>query len=132
MSKSIEVMFSLQGFIREDAETSCYVSYCPALDLYSAAKTRHDAKKALQGAIDLYVRLSYQRGILGEVLRAKGFDPTQLDPMATTTPTPTIENFISVTESDHASEYDDDFTLQVPMYLVAAAQNAKAGRACLS
>lgn len=38
----VAITFSLDGYIRED-KTNSFVSYCAALDLYSAGKTRIDA-----------------------------------------------------------------------------------------
>jgi len=128
MPKALDVKFCLQGAIRRDDETDCFVSYCPALDLYSAAKTRMEAKRALQGAVDLYVRLCYQREILGRVLHEKGFTllPSNIpgnNPMAG------FENYISVEETELASAYDDTFQVEVPLHLIAD-QQARAA-ACL-
>lgn len=124
MPRLLDVKFCLQGKIREDQDTKSFVSYCPALDLYSAGRTRPEAKAALQSAVDMFIRLSYDRGILGQLLRDKGFDsavsagPTLSDGL------PLDDNFIAITET-HASDapaYDDVFDVEVPIHLVAKEQ----------
>lgn len=116
MAKQIDVNFSLQGAIREDRQTRSFVSYCPTLDLYSAGRTRIEAKKALTGAVVSYVRLCYERGILGNILRDKGF----LAAPSSTVDRAAGEQFITVQEN--ASEYDDVFDFDVPLHLLAAQQ----------
>lgn len=128
MPKLLDVKFSLQGQLREDKDTNCFVSYCPALDLYSAGITRLDAKRALRGAVDMYVRLCYSRGILGRLLQEKGF---QAALAGVTAPNPTDSNdFIAITETQHGMVYDDVFPVEVPLHLVAN-QQLNVGEACL-
>lgn len=111
MSKQIDVNFSLQGAIREDRQTRCFVAYCPTLDLYSAGPTRVDAKKALTAAVDTYVRICYQRGILGRLLKDKGFSAAPVPNRETD------DQYIAVKE--FASEYDDVFDFDIPLHLIA-------------
>ena len=112
------------GAIREDEETSCFVSYCPALDIYSAGRTRPEAKKGLQRAADMFIRLCSDRGILERVLNQKGFKVavrgTPAGARATT-------GFITVSENEFDSEYDDLFKVDVPLHLIAAAEGTHAG-----
>lgn len=119
--KLFDVTFSLQAVIRPDEETGCFVSYCPALELYSAGKTRIDAKRAIQGAVDMYIRLCYDRGILGRLLHEKGF--TTMEPARHVSVADETQS-ITIIESEHRTEYDDVFSVQVPMHLVAAAKQA--------
>lgn len=138
MPKLMGVTFSLEGAIREDKETESFVAYCPALDLYSAGRTRPEAKKALQSAVDMYVRLCYDRGILGRLLHEKGFNAA-VSGVGTSAAlgTPGITehpgehgDFIAITESAHSAEYDDVFPVQVPIHLIANQQAVHAGTAC--
>jgi len=128
MAKEIRVTFRVTGLIRPDEQTGCFVSFCPALGLYSAGRTRPDARTALQGAVDLFVQICYSRGILVRELKARGFEMVQdsVEGVATDT------DFIQVSEHDaqHSSAYDDEFHLDVPMELVAS--SVAAGQAaCL-
>lgn len=120
MPKQIEVKFSLQGAIREDRQTQCFVAYCPTLDLYSAGRSRVEARKALSAAVITYVRNCYERGILGRVLKDKGFyasaAPLQADDRAE-------EKSQFITIEEHASEYDDVFDFDIPLHLVSKAQS---------
>lgn len=127
MPKLLNVSFSLSGMIREDKETSSFVAYCPELDLYSAGKTRPDAKKALSSAIEMYVRVCYERNILGRLLHEKGFStaaPAGADPQAMP------GNFITITETLHGEKYDDVFPVEVPLHLIAKQQATRAAE-CL-
>lgn len=124
MPRLLDLNFSLQGQIREDSDTDSFVSYCPALDLYSAGRTRPEAKAALQSAVDMYIRISYDRGILGALLHQKGFGS------AVSAGTPTAHDghsgdFIAITETnapEHAAQYDDVFSFNVPIHLLAQQQ----------
>jgi len=117
MSRQIDVNFSLQGAIREDRQTRCFVAYCQTLDLYSAGRTRIDAKKALTSAVVTYVRICYERGILGRILKDKGFLAA---PASAVNREVGEAQFIAVQE--HASEYDDVFDFDIPLHLVATGQ----------
>lgn len=118
MPRLLNVSFQVGAVIREDKETACFVSYCPALDLYSAGRTRPEARKALLSAVDMYVRICYQRNILGKVLHAKGFMPDATQDSLV----PHVEgrtDYIAVTEEPTPDQYDDVFELQVPLHLIA-------------
>jgi len=120
MAKQLNVSFNLDGVIREDKDTNCFVSYCPALDLYSAGRTRPEARAALQSAIDLFVRLGYERNILGRLLHDKGFEPL---PVGALLPElgADARNTIVITEDARFETYDDTFKVTVPLNLIAAA-----------
>lgn len=117
MPKQLDVKFSLQGAIREDRQTRSFVAYCPTLDLYSAAKTRIDAKRALTSAVDTYVRTCYNRGILGRILKEKGFFAAP----SSTADRP-AQNSQYITVEEYASEYDDVFDFDIPLHLIADAK----------
>jgi predicted RNase H-like HicB family nuclease len=120
MARLLDVKFSLQGAIREDKDTDSFVSYCPALDLYSAGRTRVEAKKALQSAVDMFVRICYERNILGRLLHEKGFQVlpgSQANAMHDV-----VTDFIEITENVHGSKYDDVFAVEVPLHLIANQQ----------
>lgn len=126
MPRLLGVNFSLEGQIREDKETASFVSYCPALELYSAGRTRPEAKAALQSAVDMYIRLSYDRGILGRLLKEKGFGVALSGLQTAHAATPAIDgDFIAIAETKSdglAPAYDDIFPVEVPIHLVAAQQ----------
>jgi predicted RNase H-like HicB family nuclease len=127
MPRLIDVKFGLQGAIREDKDTDSFVSYCPALDLHSAGRTRVEAKKALQSAIDMYVRICYQRNILGRIFHEKGFMVAASS--AAGAATEAITEFVEITEALHGEKYDDVFAVEVPLHLIAS--QAKGMGVCL-
>ena len=111
------ITFRLQGQIREDQETKCFVSYSPGLDIYSAGTTRMNAKNALQCAADLFIRICLERGILWKVLQNLGFGLIKQGQP----PDPGAE-FVTVEEQPVVSQmdYDDVFSWEVPLNLIAA------------
>jgi len=121
----IDVTFKLMGAIREDRQTKSYVAFCPPLRLYSAGKSRPEAKAALTAAIETYLRLCYERGILGKLLKGRGFEPALAGSSADR---PGNEQYINIAERQ--SEYDDTFAVEVPMHLIAQVQ-AEEPLACL-
>lgn len=119
--KLVDLKFRLQGLIREDKETGAFVSYCPALDLYSAGKTRPDAKSALRGAVQMYIKICLSRDILYRVLKDNGFEATEAAVAGAEMDGAGV-NFISVTVAGQTNEYDDMFQVEVPLHLIAQQQ----------
>ena len=125
MPKRLDVRFSLQGLIREDRQTQSFLTYCPFLDLYSAGRTRVEAKNALTSAVDSYIRICYERGILGRLLRDKGFlAESDSQPKSAKSDD---GQFISVEE---LAGYDDTFDVDVPLHILAMAQKQKELASC--
>ena len=54
-------------------ELKLYVSYCPALDLYSQGETEKEAKKNIVEAVELFIQTAYEEGTLKNVLADCGF-----------------------------------------------------------
>ena len=50
-----------------------YVSYCPALDLYSQGATAKEARANIIEATRLFIESCFARGTLRDVLRESGF-----------------------------------------------------------
>jgi predicted RNase H-like HicB family nuclease len=63
----------IQAAIKWDDTAKIYVSYAPALRLYSQAKTEDGAKEALKSAIGLYLKVAYTENVLEKSLRRRGF-----------------------------------------------------------
>lgn len=124
--KLVGVKFSLEGFIREDKETNSFVSYCPALDLHSAGRSRIEAKNALRGAVNMYIRICFDRNVLGRILHESGFEaasePFIDTPQLSDGPPTADTQFIAITVDGH--EYDDMFPVEVPLHLIAGQQKA--------
>ena len=59
--------------LKYDKRAKVYVSYAPALEIYSQGKTKARAKQALESAVTLFLSVAYQKGVLGDTLKAAGF-----------------------------------------------------------
>ena len=62
----------LSALVKKERE-GVYMSYCPALDLYSRGDTGAEAKKMLAEAISLFIEDCFNHGTLKEVLEDCGF-----------------------------------------------------------
>lgn len=63
--------------IKYDREAKVWVGYAPALKVYSQAKTRARARKAIASAVNLFLRVAYKKGVLERVLTEAGFTPVE-------------------------------------------------------
>ena len=72
---------SLLAGVRRDEQAGVYVSYAPALDLYSQGATEADTLRAMESAVRLYIRTAYEEGILEKVLKRH-----RITPIATSAP----------------------------------------------
>lgn len=91
----IRVEARLRVGLKWDGGAGVYISYAPALDLYSQAETEEGAMKAMESAITLYLRTAYDQDILGRVLKRYRFAPSPQ-------PTPTAdEEYIRILEERH-------------------------------
>lgn len=116
---TFELTVRLNGVTRRDDESNVYVSYCPALDLYSQAPTEDQAKEALESAIRLFLMSCVERQQLCHVLHARGFTKAAGVPLSRPMDTP---EFILVREH----RFESTFDVNVPLYLLAAEQEGAA------
>ena len=65
--KDTLIKVDLEVSIREDKEAGVFVSYCPALDLYSQAETHHEALDAIYDAVSLWLEAQATRRRVGTV-----------------------------------------------------------------
>ena len=119
-TRHIEMSFRMRCAIREDADSKTFVAFCPALDVYSSGRTRPEAREALTGALKLYIRVCYDRQILGTVLHKRGFSADEqiaVPGMPKLAPASDGE-YIAVTETVlEGRHFDDEFDIDVPMLL---------------
>ena len=50
-----------------------YVSYCPALDIYSQGESEEEAISMLAEAIEMFIKSCFDRGVLFQVLEDCGW-----------------------------------------------------------
>ncbi len=71
----VTIQARLLAGIRYDADTKGYVSFTPALNLYSAGRTEEEARAAIESAVRLHLLTAYEHGMLERVLKKGGFEP---------------------------------------------------------
>ena len=65
------VMFSLTVDSEVKKEGDVYVSYCPALDVYSQGDSEDEASANLIEALQLFLQSCYERGALDAVMNER-------------------------------------------------------------
>jgi predicted RNase H-like HicB family nuclease len=114
----MKITVSLKGAFRWDEQAQVFLSFCPALKIYSQGTSREDAVESLQETIMLYVETCLERGILESVLKEAGFSFASPELL---TPTELCQEYIAVEKANFERVFDMD----IPIHLVAAAQEMK-------
>lgn len=68
----IRIEAQLNVRVRWDDAAGVYVSYAPALDIYSQGKTQDDAVRAIEGAMRMYLITALEEDKIGRVLKRFG------------------------------------------------------------
>jgi predicted RNase H-like HicB family nuclease len=123
MTTTLQISMQLEGAVRHDADSGVYVSFCPALRIYSQGTTESEAFEALKSAASLFVSACIKRNQLHSVLKDYGFQLAE----GAQSITSVMENYIAVQEL----HYDKTQSFDVPITLLTAQQVMGAGEACL-
>lgn len=117
----LEIGIKLRAAVRYDQEAEVWVSWCPALDVYSQGTTRQRAQSAIEEALLMYVRHCFSKKKLGQILNRRGFAPVgpHDEPMGDDE---AFDEFINVRVVSERPQYTPSiFDVTVPLPLVAAA-----------
>lgn len=109
---TLEFTVRLLGAVRHDDECGVFVSFCPALKLYSQGTTETEARNALESAVKLFLVTCFERGQLTTALRSLGFAPTN----KTISTDARVKEFIEIREAN----FPETFEVEVPIQLLAA------------
>jgi hypothetical protein len=92
--------------IRHDKETNLYVTYVPALNLYSQGKTKLQAKNAIEASVGAFLRVAYKNNVLEKCLsNGRAFEGVDI-----------TEQYINVYEAIlEKKNYEDSY--QIPAHL---------------
>ena len=120
MSEKIKVDFALHCWARRDADADIFVGYIPTLRVYSQGRNEDELKKALASAAEMFIVTCYGRGILGEALRERGMNEASGAVAVAAAKRAADGEFIAV--SEYESTYETQFTINVPIELIAAQQ----------
>lgn len=70
----LQITLKLDAAMRFDDSAGVFVSWCPALDVYSQGETADESAQALESALVLWIKQAYQRSVLDDLLLTRGFD----------------------------------------------------------
>jgi hypothetical protein len=104
---------------RKDEDANVLVGYIPALCLFTQGRTEDELSMALVSAAEMYIVKCYELNILSKVLRERGMTKASGRLEAEELKAKS-EQFITVTDLEPL--YDREFTVSVPIELVAAQQ----------
>ena len=111
------VTFRLDGqIIRYDDEAGVFVSFCPALKLYSQGETEEDAKEALRSTVCQYIQACFDLGTLHKELTQK-HNFSMMTPGANPVTSP--GQFMVIERAMDEEPLAGHFGIEVPMELVA-------------
>lgn len=116
---TVEISLCLACTVKQEAGNR-WVTGCPALDLYSQGKTKEDAKRCLEEAIEIWVEDCLERGTLDTALREVGMlkiHPSSFKPG---------EQHIAVRDQEEPAEDSFNLHLSVPAYQASALLSAHA------
>ena len=77
---SVRFEIEMDFVVKHDPEVEQWVAFNSALDLYSQGDTREDALRNIHEAVSLFLGTCYERGILNQVLRERGFQRGGTEP----------------------------------------------------
>jgi predicted RNase H-like HicB family nuclease len=119
----LQIQVNLSGAIRHDEDAGVFVSYCPALKLYSQGESEVQAMEALKSAVGLFLTTCFERNQLDAALRDAGFNQTSAVGLMP------VEKRMGEWIEIREAKFDDAFEFTVPINLIAA-KNHRAASEC--
>ena len=111
----------LRGVIRYDEDAKVFVSYCPALNIFSQGESEELAQRALGSAVGLFLHACYERGQLDQALREAGFSKSSCTGLVPVESHPGQE-WIAAEE-----RYNEVFDFDAPLHLIASQHTQNVG-----
>lgn len=103
----------LKAGIKYDKEAKVYITYTPALRLYSQGETMIQAKSAIEDAIQSFLIVAYEKGVLEKCLKNVGFS-VDAHPQGNLSKS---EEYISIKEETILEEKKFDDIFEIPASL---------------
>ncbi len=118
---TVEISLCLFCTIKREAGNR-WVTGCPALDLFSQGKTKEEAKRCLEEAIEIWVEDCLERGTLDSALREVGFHKVHPSTLR-----PGQEHIVvrPVQEQEESAEDSFNVHLSIPAYQASALLSAQ-------
>lgn len=123
--QGLRIQYSLQAFMRRDDDAGVEVVWCPALDVRTQGADEDEAREALQSAATYYIQHCYERGILDEQLRSRGFVPIPK------TSSVHVGSDMPMQSIRVEPVYDKEFSIDVPLELVQTRSGKGGAAECL-
>ena len=120
----LRLVAQLRGVIRRDKDANVFVSYCPALNIFSQGKSDDQAQQALGSAVGLFLHSCYERGQLDQALRDAGFSKSSRTGIVPVKSLDQNQEWIAIEK-----RYDEVFNFDVPLHLIAGQQTQPVGAA---
>ena len=115
--------FKLHAAVRHDEESGLFVSWCPALNIFSQGTSFPQACAAIKSGVTMWLEHCYSKGILNQALAERGF-------VAEDTDGPDAEGeFVNVEED---AKFPNSFDFSVPFHLIADMIQRKESTPCPS
>ncbi len=113
----IKMETRLMAGIRFDKEAEVYISYAPALRVYAQGESKKQAKVALRDAVESYLIVAYENGVLERCLKNVGF---VIDASPAHKPNKG-EEYIEIAEEAILAEKEFKHMFEIPAILPLAA-----------
>ena len=111
---SVEIKLRLETRAKKDGDV--WVSWCPALDIYTQADTKDLSHEAIKEAVLGWVESCLERKVLAMALEEVGFSLVKSGQ-----PSSPDTNVIEINPQPHvSSEFLDEVEISVPAYTVSA------------
>lgn len=115
----MKIDIKLRAAVGFDEVAGVWVSWCPALDVYSQGTTKTEAKDGLDDALGMYLKYCYERKILDNVLIKRGFQVSTDAPASSSSDG---DEYIDIKKLDHGQyTHTYDLTVQMPLQSAMAA-----------
>ena len=112
----MQVIVNLQGAIRRDVDADVFVSFCPALKLYSQGETEEQATDALKSGVTLFLAHCIEHGHIDAALKSVGMTRTSVSALSS------VESRVSEWIAIREAKFDEAFPFSVPINLISAQQ----------
>lgn len=111
----LKLTASLKGAVRWDDQAKVFLSFCPALNIYSQGLSEDEAREALESTMRLYIETCIERGILEQILRRAGFNKSSEKAVPRQQ---LYDEYIMV------ERFDRVFDMDIPIHLIASQQGS--------
>ncbi len=105
----------LKAGIKHDKDANVYVTYVPALKLYSQGETELQAKTALNDAVASFLLVAYENKLLEKCLHIVGFKNSEGEEKSEQKEDQ--EDYINITEEMILEKNNFEDVFEVPAYL---------------